>query len=141
MFRRKLPDCPLQLASEINLHLAKDAVILIDDNLDKYPVTGGRYQDSVGVRGGHDIAITGEGTIDGQGEAWWKASRANQQMMHRPYMVRLQDCSRVLVEGVTLTNSPMFHLVPDNCTDVTIRGMTIKSPSGAPNTDGIDPSG
>jgi len=35
----------------------------------------------------------------------------------------------------------MFHLVLDNCTDVTIRGMTIKSPSGAPNTDGIDPSG
>jgi polygalacturonase len=132
---------PLQLTSGINLHLAKDAVLLIDDNLDKYPATGGRYQDCIGVRGRHDIAITGDGTIDGQGDAWWKAFRANQQMTHRPYMVRLQDCSRILVEGVTLTNSPMFHLVPDNCTDVTIRDITIKSPAGAPNTDGIDPSG
>ena len=56
-------------------------------------------------------------------------------------MVQLRDCSRVLVENVTLTNSPMFHLVPQNCTDVTIRGITIQSPANAPNTDGIDPSG
>ena len=132
---------PFKLASGINLHLAKDAVILIDDNLEKYPVTGGRYQDCISVQGGHDIAITGEGTIDGQGDAWWKAFRASGQMTHRPYMVRLQDCARVLVEGVTLRNSPMFHLVPDNCTDVTIKGITIKSPANAPNTDGIDPSG
>jgi len=42
---------------------------------------------------------------------------------------------------VTLMNSPMFHLVPQNCTGVTIRGITIQSPERAPNTDGIDPSG
>jgi polygalacturonase len=35
----------------------------------------------------------------------------------------------------------MFHLVPQNCTDVIIEGITIKSPLDAPNTDGIDPSG
>jgi polygalacturonase len=35
----------------------------------------------------------------------------------------------------------MFHLVPQNCLDVTIQGITIKSPADAPNTDGIDPSG
>ncbi len=40
-----------------------------------------------------------------------------------------------------LVNSPMFHLVPQDCTDVTIRGIFIKSPADAPNTDGIDPSG
>jgi len=133
---------PFRLASSINLHLAKDAVILIDDNFEKYPVTGGRYQDCIWVQGGHDIAITGEGMIDGQGDAWWKEFRAKGgSMTHRPYMVRLQDCSRVLVEGVILTNAPMFHLVPDNCTDVTIKGITIKSPANAPNTDGVDPSG
>jgi hypothetical protein len=35
----------------------------------------------------------------------------------------------------------MFHLVPQNCINVTIQGITIKSPANAPNTDGIDPSG
>ncbi len=62
-------------------------------------------------------------------------------MTHRPYLVRFSNCQRVLVQGITLSNSPMFHLVPQNCTDVTIRGITIKSPSNAHNTDGIDPSG
>jgi len=47
----------------------------------------------------------------------------------------------VCVRGVTLCNSPMFHLVPQNCLDVTIQGITIKAPADAPNTDGIDPSG
>jgi polygalacturonase len=56
-------------------------------------------------------------------------------------MIKLSDCTRLLVTGVTLQNSPMFHLMPQNCTDVTIQGITIKSPSNAPNTDGIDPSG
>ena len=62
-------------------------------------------------------------------------------MPHRPYMIKLSNCTRVRVQGVTLSNSPMFHLVPQNCTDVTIQGITIKSPSNAHNTDGIDPSG
>src|SRR6202034_1059944 len=44
-------------------------------------------------------------------------------------------------QGVTLTNSPMFHLVPTECQDVTIRGVHIKAPAISPNTDGIDPSG
>src|SRR5208283_6113252 len=48
---------------------------------------------------------------------------------------------RVRIRGVTLSNSPMFHLVPQNCMNVTIQGITIKSPADAPNTDGIDTSG
>ena len=56
-------------------------------------------------------------------------------------MIKIANCTRVLVTGVTLQNSPMFHLVPQNCTDVTIRDLHIQAPAKAPNTDGIDPSG
>lgn len=132
---------PFTLASSINLHLDKDAIILISDDPANYPVVKGRYQDGITASGAHDLEISGEGTIDGQGETWWTAFRANPTMMHRPYMIKLSDCTRLLVTGVTLQNSPMFHLMPQNCTDVTIQGITIKSPSNAPNTDGIDPSG
>lgn len=55
-------------------------------------------------------------------------------------MIVLNRCQRVRIEGVTLTNSPMFHLVPSRCEDVTIDGIQILSPSDSPNTDGIDPS-
>lgn len=132
---------PFTLASGIDLHLEKNAVILIDNDMSRYPVVKHRYQDAITAKRAHDIKITGEGTIDGQGQAWWDAFRADHHMTHRPYMIKFTDCTNVTVTGVTLQNSPMFHLVPQNCTDVTIRGITIHSPENAPNTDGIDPSG
>jgi polygalacturonase len=132
---------PFTLASSINLHLAGDAVILISDEITNYPVANKRYQDSITASGAHDLEISGEGTIDGQGKAWWTAFRGSRYMTHRPYLIKLSNCTRVHVHGVTLSNSPMFHLVPQNCQDVTIQGITIKAPADAPNTDGIDPSG
>ena len=46
----------------------------------------------------------------------------------------------MLVEGVSLANSPQFHFIPARCEDVTIRGVTVRAPHTAPNTDGIDPA-
>ena len=132
---------PFTLASRINLHLASGGSILIGDDRANYPMAGERYRDCITVADAHDIEISGPGTIDGQGKAWWAAFEADRTMPHRPYMIKLSGCTRVYVHEVTLRNSPMFHLVTQNCTDVTIRGITIKSPSNAHNTDGIDPSG
>src|ERR1035438_2860714 len=132
---------PFLLASRINLHLASNAVILISDDMAKHPVINARYQDCISVTNAQDIEISGEGTIDGQGKAWWATFEADHSMTHLSYMIKLSNCNRVRVHGVTLSNSPMFHLVPQNCTDVTIQGITIQSPADAPNTDGIDPSG
>jgi polygalacturonase len=73
---------PFTLASSINLHLAKDAFILISDKLTNYPASRGRYQDSISVSGAHNLEISGEGTIDGQGNAWWTAFRASKSMTH-----------------------------------------------------------
>ena len=132
---------PFTLASGLNLELAKDAVILISDDRTKYPVVKARYLDAITAHDAHDLKITGAGTIDGQGQSWWAAFRADPKMTHRPYLIKFTNCQRVEVAGVTLQNSPMFHLVPQNCTDVTIHDITIHSPADGPNTDGIDPSG
>ena len=137
---------PVTLASSINLHLDQGAMLLISDDLAAYPLKAKRYQDCITVADGHDIEISGDGVIDGQGQAWWTAFnadlKADQQIMpHRPYMTKISNCTRVRVSGVTLQNSPMFHLVTQNCTDVTIQNVTIKAPANAANTDGMDPSG
>ena len=132
---------PFTLASGVDLHLETNAVILIDNDITRYPIAKNRYVDAITANGAHDLKISGAGTIDGQGQAWWDAFRANSKMPHRPYLIKLTDCERVTVTGVRLINSPMFHLVPQDCTDVTIQGITILSPEDAPNTDGIDPSG
>jgi polygalacturonase len=132
---------PFSLASGINLELEKDAVILISDDQASYPQNKGRYVDAITASDAHDIKITGQGTIDGQGQKWWDAFRADEKMPHRPYLIKLTNCERVEVSGVSIVNSPMFHLVPQACTDVDIHDITIHAPADAPNTDGIDPSG
>lgn len=132
---------PFTLASHINFHLDSKAVILIDNDISRYPIVNRRYRDAITAVNARDVKITGDGIIDGQGEAWWEAFRDNPSMTHRPYLIRLTQCTNVTVTGVTLRNSPMFHLALQNCDDVTVKGITIHSPANAPNTDGIDPSG
>lgn len=133
---------PLTLGSRVRLHLDKDSVLRISNDIPSYPKEGNRCLNSITADGASDLEISGEGTIDGQGEPWWKGFRADKAgFVHRPFLIVLKDCTRVLVKGVRLVNSPSFHLVPQLCTDVTIDGVTITSPADSPNTDAIDPSG
>jgi polygalacturonase len=50
------------------------------------------------------------------------------------------NIQRLHVDGVTLTNSPNFHLVPRG-SDILIENIRIVAPSDAPNSDAIDPGG
>jgi polygalacturonase len=138
---------PFVLASNLNLHLADGATILMSDRRADLKRSGDGFENCISAADCHDIEITGNGTIDGQGQSWWKEFLQFRDGMtsaappHRPYMIMLTDCTRVMFQGVTLTNSPMFHLVPRACREVTIDSIHIKSPANSPNTDGIDPSG
>jgi polygalacturonase len=92
-----------------------------------------------------NIAINGKGTIDGAGERWWpsvkEAKRTGRpEPRRRPRMIVLSKCKEVLIQRVTLQNSPSFHLVPTDCEDVVINRVTIRAPDDSPNTDAIDPS-
>jgi polygalacturonase len=55
----------------------------------------------------------------------------------RPMFVQPYRCKNVLIEGVTVINSPMWELHPVLCTNVTVRGVTIRS--HGPNNDGCNP--
>ncbi|MFL6337370.1 MAG: glycoside hydrolase family 28 protein [Pyrinomonadaceae bacterium] len=55
----------------------------------------------------------------------------------RPQFVQPYRCQNVLIEGVTIFNSPMWELNPVLCTNVTVHGVQIKS--HGPNNDGCDP--
>ncbi len=56
----------------------------------------------------------------------------------RPYLLYLEDCDTVIVEGVTLRNSPMYVFEPLRCAHLTIRGVTIFNEWWAQNGDGLD---
>ena len=56
----------------------------------------------------------------------------------RQHMVSIKRCQRVLISGVTIQNAPRFHLVPSQCTDLIISGVTVRCHWNAQNGDGID---
>src|SRR6185436_17184849 len=116
-----------------------------------------------------DIAVTGQGTLDGQADAehWWPwkggagsaspnqtADRARLIELAargvpvaervfgdghylRPNFLQAYRSANVLIEGVTILNSPMWEIHPCLCTNVTVRGVTINS--HGPNNDGCNP--
>ncbi|MBP9031180.1 MAG: glycoside hydrolase family 28 protein [Dysgonomonadaceae bacterium] len=69
---------PIVFRSNINLHLEKGALILFSPDFDLYPLVKTvfegldtrRCQSPISGRNLENIAITGEGSINGSGEAW-----------------------------------------------------------------------
>ncbi|WP_043319630.1 glycoside hydrolase family 28 protein [Microbulbifer sp. HZ11] len=55
----------------------------------------------------------------------------------RPPLVQFYECDSVLIEGVTLENSPFWVIHPVLCNGLTVRGVTTRS--HGPNSDGCDP--
>jgi hypothetical protein len=80
------------------------------------------------------------GTIDGQGQTWWKKYRQKLLNHTRGPLVQIMWSSDIVFMNITLRNSPFWTLHPYDCKNVTIRNVTILAPIfEAPNTDGIDP--
>jgi polygalacturonase len=126
---------PLVLADGINLQLDAGAILRMPA-IDKYPGGTNNPPSFISGRGLHDIAITGSGTIEGQGGGWWPLVKT--QQIGRPRMIALSGCDKILIENVKLQNSPMFHIaISGHSTNVTVRGVTIRAPS---STDPVNPS-
>jgi polygalacturonase len=137
------------LKSKVTLQLDKGATLLGSADHADYPAkTEFRepgLQSLVSATNATNVAITGEGVIDGAGETWWQMARSikNAGVMGsdhpRPRLVVFDHCNHVRVEGVTIQNSPMWQLVLYYSDDVTIRDIKVLSPANSPNTDAIDP--
>lgn len=75
---------PIVLKSNINLYLEKGALILFSPDFDLYPLVNTsfeglatrRCQSPISARNAENIAITGEGSINGSGEAWRPLKKA-----------------------------------------------------------------
>jgi unsaturated rhamnogalacturonyl hydrolase len=120
------------------------------------------YSPLIYAYGQENIAITGKGTLDGSASAenWWAWKRSGgdsvrrlldfndkgapvaERMFGEGYRLRsnfIQPYSsrNILIEGVTIINSPMWEIHPVLCSNVTVRGVTVVS--HGPNNDGCDP--
>ena len=159
----------IHLKSNVDLDLAKAATIRFSTDPKSFlPVVFTRnecievmnYSPFIYALEQENVAITGEGTIDGQASqsVWynWKSSADSKRLSEmgeqgvpvaqrvfgeghhlRPDFVELVRCRNVLIEGVRIIDSPMWVLHPLYSTNVTVRGVTVDTEG--PNTDGCDP--
>jgi polygalacturonase len=161
---------PIHLRSNVNLRLEKDALVRFSiQPADYVPLVFTRwegvecynYSPLIYAHDCENIAVTGEGTFDGQGEVWWRWKKLQQaaaktlydaefdgipvekriygteEAALRPQFLQAISCHNVLVEGVTFVNGPMWTMHPVYCENVLVRGVTVKSEG--PNTDGLNP--
>jgi polygalacturonase len=159
---------PIELTDNMALVLAKGATIRGSEKFSDYVSpdssnpnivfneTKPPVRPLISGTGLTNVAIRGEGTIDGAGKVWWERFRAERAAgapaqgearqdgamtpSPRPRLVLLTNCKNAHIQGVTLKDSPNFHLVPHMCEDVLIEGLKIIAPPDSPNTDAIDPS-
>lgn len=108
-----------------------------------------------------NIAVTGEGIFDGHGEVWMymkqhqpgmedlmRKGRAGAPLSERVYdkpedgvrprMLQFVECENVLLEGVTLKNSPSWTVHFAWCRNIIARRVCTDNPFDSANTDGIN---
>jgi polygalacturonase len=137
------------LKSNVTLDVAADATLLgSPDHADYREATVFRApgrQALITAINAHDIAITGKGTIDGNGASWWHDSngqRANGVMgaiVFRPRLIVFDHSRHIRMTDVTVQNSPSWQIIPYYSDDVTMRNINVLAPADSPNTDAIDP--
>jgi len=130
---------PLNVGGSTDMQLDAGATLLAQP-YGTYPLGGTVYTNFISITG-NQVAITGTGVIDGQGAPWWAAYTANNNIPHRPYLIKFTNCNYVLIANVTLRNSPMFHLAFAATNYVTVNNVTVSASATSPNTDACDPAG
>lgn len=164
---------PIELRSDVILDLAPTAVLFAWPRIADYPgyqkdaTTGGRGKYSlISAHGCRRCGISGIGTIDGNGEAFWDeplrtlASRGHTReslglpaygeddspfwrpVRPRPSpLVEFNRCIDVRVADVRIAGSPGWTLHLLGCRRVWVERITIANSMYGPNTDGIDING
>src|SRR6187551_1490896 len=69
---------PIEIKTNVNLHLQKNALLQFTTDFDQYPLVKGnweglpqmRNQSPISASNVENVAITGKGIIDGNGDAW-----------------------------------------------------------------------
>ncbi len=154
----------LRLRSNLTLEIEAGATLLGSPDPEDYPLYPSVWGETeelsslIYADGAEHITVRGAGTIDGQGQFWWRrmgwpdrrkiapeqrtaVERAElAKLAHgRPHMIKLVRCKYVVIEGLHLINSAEWTVHPLLCEFVRVDGVTIENPVPSPNTDGINP--
>ena len=156
---------PIVMKSNVNFHLEEGAKILFSSDFSDYQQSKG-VKSLISGSGLSNVAITGNGTIDGNGLFWRPVKKSkvtttqwnyllslggvvtddgsmwypSEQAVGvaRPLMVDISSSSNVLLDGPTLMNSPTFAVSFTKDQYLVIRNSTVNNDAWYQNADGLD---
>ncbi|MBR6705141.1 MAG: hypothetical protein IKI84_00475 [Clostridia bacterium] len=142
----------LELRSNVCLEVCAGARLLGSTDLSDYPehharrltvqdTSMGMHQSLLFAEGCEDICLRGPGVIDGRGDPRnFPGQETAQGTPGRPFLIRLIDCRRVHVAGLTLKNAACWMQNYLNCESLLIEGVTVRNHANY-NNDGFDIDG
>jgi polygalacturonase len=146
------PSGTIVLRSRVRLEVAKGARLVASTSLADYPehvasrrtvmdTNMGMSQSLIFAEGCTHISIAGEGTIDGRGDRTnFPGAETTHATPGRPFLIRVLDCTRVHVAGITLLNAACWMQNYLNCDELLLEHLTVSNQSNF-NNDGIDIDG
>lgn len=159
------------LKSNVNLHVDDGAILVFINDKSVYPKLelDGLYFDKtiegqIFAMDARNVAVTGGGLIDGQGEYWRRVNVNNVSprewnsyvnmggvitdngkywfpvypARNRPRLIQFVKCKDVHMKDIYVQNAPMWHIHLLDCENVTVENVTVRSEPYAQNGDGID---
>lgn len=144
------------LKTGVNIHLLEKAVLLGSTDRADYQLLD-RWYSLLIASESEDIAVTGEGIIDGQGRELavninedyhsgtfdddksfsYNPRRNRSNEKERPQIIEFTRCKRIEVSGVIIRNSANWVQTYWNCEQLSIKNLWVDSDSYW-NNDGID---
>ncbi len=155
----------IQLRSRVTFEVGPGAVVLGSEDPADYPLRDDPWGSArklisplIYAADSEEITLTGRGTIDGQGAAWWKRqwlaspkrgmpapstpadfAEVRKIANGRPRLIEIVRSKHIVIEKLHIVNSPSWNIHPLFCEFVRIDGVTIEARVPSPNTDGINP--
>lgn len=140
-----------------HLYLEDGAVLKGSDDISNFPVVDTRMEGQnlkyfpglVNANGVNGFTLSGKGTINGNGERYWKSFWLRRQAIPqctnmdelRPRLLYVSNSNDVQISGVRLINSPFWTTHFYKCNNVKLLNLSIfapQSPVKAPSSDAVD---
>lgn len=136
----------IRLRSGVELHVAEGATLVFSTDPAHYPLVATRwegvelinYSPLVFADGEQDVAITGRGVLEGQGEAWWSWS-SGRQFGWRPGLPDQRKARQALFDMAERSVPVAERIFGDghylrpmmvqfqNCANVLVEGVTLRN--------------
>lgn len=134
----------IRLRDDVTLSLDSGSTLWGSTRIEDYDAT---QKHLIYARGARNVAIVGQGAIDGNGPRFWDGGRLERwlrgeiELERTADMLRFDECTNVVLEDVEVRYGAFWNIGFGDCDRITIRALTVINGIGdedGPNTDGIN---